>query len=50
MIQIINPLILGIGILQIVAGLYGFWIDTPKVGAISVLVGVANLVMATMKA
>ena len=49
MIQIINPLLFGIGVLQIVAGLYGFWIGTPKVGAISVLVGAANMVMATMK-
>lgn len=49
-INIVNPLILAIGVAQIIAGVWGLWIGTPKAGVISISVGIANIVMSTVKA
>ena len=48
-IGIRNPIMFFIGVGQVVAGVYSFYLGDWKIGTISVLVGVANATLATMQ-
>lgn len=45
-----NPILLIISIGQVAAGAYGAATGSPKVGAVTLLVGVANVILSTVKA
>lgn len=44
-----NPFILAVGFLQIIGGMYSAWTGDWRMAVINATVGVANLVLSTVK-
>ena len=49
--QVINPLMMVVAVMQILSGVYGYtYLGQTKVALIMLLVGAANAIMATVRA